>query len=477
MSSNDLDSCTPETTANECANAWCDDRLADLPKRQRVRLIAKEPGGQCFVEFPTGAKGFVVADGDGFTVTQAPCVEIPVANTYATDPATGAVLYDDCGVPIRAANPGWENIIITDENGCQNRLGGLDGIPADLHWDGTKFILKPTEELEGSIPLSNYEIFEGTCDTYNAVFRTEEVCSPTEGLTTVAKLGYQLLPVIPCGMIVPFGGADSVIPSGWLKCDGSAFAATEYPCLYSAIGIGYGGAGANFNVPDMQGRAPVGIRPAADGVDAIGLGDLVALNSGASSLGKSFEPDWESLAVDPVFGMSTLPINGSIAATMSNLPSGTTSFDFNFNVTVPAGATHVVLAAWVRTACLTLGHSCRNLVQIGLTPGAAASAGRYITESVSGVVEDEVGANGPIADDLGSRYDFQVKSDGSSFDVETIVNFNARVYSNGTIAMTKYYAYEVFQHGFRFGEEAGDTQLIGTNYIIYAGAATSCTNA
>lgn len=55
--------------------------------------------------------------------------------------------------------------------------------------------------------------------------------------------------------------ARSSAPSGWLLCDGSAVSRTTYATLFAAIGTTYGtGDGSTtFNVPDMRGRAPVGM--------------------------------------------------------------------------------------------------------------------------------------------------------------------------------------------------------------------------
>lgn len=47
-------------------------------------------------------------------------------------------------------------------------------------------------------------------------------------------------------------------PSGLLKCDGSSYLAADFPALFAVIGYTWGGSGANFNVPDLQGRAPIG---------------------------------------------------------------------------------------------------------------------------------------------------------------------------------------------------------------------------
>jgi len=61
---------------------------------------------------------------------------------------------------------------------------------------------------------------------------------------------------IPAGVIAAYGGSSA--PSGWVLCDGGVAATATYPALFTAIGYQYGGAGANFNLPDLQGRVPVG---------------------------------------------------------------------------------------------------------------------------------------------------------------------------------------------------------------------------
>jgi len=480
--SSELDPCSPETTANECANAWCDDRLADLPKRQRVRLIAKEPGGRCFVEFPTGAKGFVVADGDGFTVTEAPCVEIPIANTYATDPTTGAVLYDDCGDPIRQAHPGWENIIITGEDGCQNRLGGLDGIPADLHWDGTKFILKPTEELETQVPLSNYEAFDGDCKTYDAVFRVDEVCSPTQGLMSVATLGYRPSPRIPCGSIMLFGGPDATIPDGWLKCDGSSLPQADYPCLYSAIGVNFGGVGTNFNVPDLRRRIPLGIDAADSDGPEIGLGDTFASLGGQSGDG-TFLSNYQSLSVSTRNSLDTIThVGSSIPTTFDSIPLGITEYSNNITFTPPVGATHIVLNSWLLVASNINGHSTRATIKI--------EAPYYVPESPDGPPDirinaayagvDTVEPQGFTSEGVGGRYDIPIRAGGAAVtEAEAIpTTWGFKLVFIESVPMISYYAYEIFQQGFRMAAtNASGAELFGMNYIIYAGASASCTNA
>lgn len=60
------------------------------------------------------------------------------------------------------------------------------------------------------------------------------------------------------GFIYPL--ASAVVPDGFLLCDGAAYARSEYPELFAAIGTMYGsGDGATtFNVPDLRNRVPAG---------------------------------------------------------------------------------------------------------------------------------------------------------------------------------------------------------------------------
>lgn len=73
-------------------------------------------------------------------------------------------------------------------------------------------------------------------------------------------LGPTAASVYPPGVVVPYAGVTvSPLPfQGWLLCDGSSYAIATYPALYTVLGYQYGGSGANFNVPDLRGRAVFG---------------------------------------------------------------------------------------------------------------------------------------------------------------------------------------------------------------------------
>ena|SRR5215469_6133999 len=65
--------------------------------------------------------------------------------------------------------------------------------------------------------------------------------------------------VMPAGVILPYGG--TAAPNGeWLMCSGQAVSRATYAALFAAIGTAYGaGDGSTtFNVPNLQGRIPVG---------------------------------------------------------------------------------------------------------------------------------------------------------------------------------------------------------------------------
>ena len=69
---------------------------------------------------------------------------------------------------------------------------------------------------------------------------------------------------IPAGVIMPFAGPVSAVPTGWLLCDGSEISTATYNQLFLAIGYVYKAQtslqGVNtFALPDMRGRMPLGV--------------------------------------------------------------------------------------------------------------------------------------------------------------------------------------------------------------------------
>jgi microcystin-dependent protein len=94
------------------------------------------------------------------------------------------------------------------------------------------------------------------------------------GGSSVAEFTATNNTVIPTGSIQMFAG--SVAPTGWLFCKGSEVNRTTYAALFAVIGttFGAGNGTTTFNVPDMRGRAPIGVGNGA-GVSNRDLGDEV----------------------------------------------------------------------------------------------------------------------------------------------------------------------------------------------------------
>lgn len=77
-------------------------------------------------------------------------------------------------------------------------------------------------------------------------------------------------PSIPTGSVTAFAGAAA--PSGWLMCNGSAVSRTTYADLFAVIGTTYG-VGDNsttFNLPNLNGKTPVGFDVTQSEFDFVG---------------------------------------------------------------------------------------------------------------------------------------------------------------------------------------------------------------
>jgi microcystin-dependent protein len=78
----------------------------------------------------------------------------------------------------------------------------------------------------------------------------------------------------PIGSIIMWATSGDY-PTGWLPCFGQSVAVATYPDLFAVIGYQHGGGGANFALPDFQGRSPIGHDPTG------GLNYLVGNHYGA----------------------------------------------------------------------------------------------------------------------------------------------------------------------------------------------------
>jgi len=72
------------------------------------------------------------------------------------------------------------------------------------------------------------------------------------------------------GVVSQYAGTSA--PDGWLLCDGSAVSRTAYPALFAIIGTTYGSGDGNttFNLPNLQGKVPVGKKSSDTDFDVLG---------------------------------------------------------------------------------------------------------------------------------------------------------------------------------------------------------------
>jgi len=85
------------------------------------------------------------------------------------------------------------------------------------------------------------------------------LASPTfTGTVVLPALGNGLAPV---GSIIMFAGAAANLPTGYLVCNGDAVSRSTYSVLFGLLGTDYGAGNGSttFNLPDLRGRAPIGV--------------------------------------------------------------------------------------------------------------------------------------------------------------------------------------------------------------------------
>ncbi|MES2279443.1 MAG: tail fiber protein [Bacteroidota bacterium] len=112
-------------------------------------------------------------------------------------------------------------------------------------------------------------------------------------------------------------------PVGYAFCNGQAIAVNQYQALYSLIGNMYGGDTANFNLPDLRGRFPLGA-----GTDALGIPHPLAQHGGsfqAAITGNNLPLHSHALSSTgsaTASGTATVTINGVNSLGDQPLPGG-----------------------------------------------------------------------------------------------------------------------------------------------------------
>ena len=215
---------------------------------------------------------FVLVDQYGNAVMSSqPIVDIPLLQNLLIE--SGQPVRNPDGSFQEISPPPFDSLLVTDSNGTQYRIHGQRGTQQRISWDGCKYVFVPDDTQLTLDQFTYIGPTHGYCDVNELVL----VNLPNG---TVA-LGYRAKPSMPPGTIMMWGGSKTVLPNGWVVCEGQTVAKAAYPDLFTAWGYKWGGSGANFNMPDFRGKYARGVDDGA-GVDP-NAGARTALYGGGAT--------------------------------------------------------------------------------------------------------------------------------------------------------------------------------------------------
>ena len=203
----------------------------------------------------------------------------------------------------------WSQVHAVEFRG--NLIGNITGTVTGGATNANKLTSATTFELTGDVS-SNQITFDGqvggTAKTFNTEISNTFIAGKTAVTTPnnddeiiinrisgddtgVFKISQQALvssvPVIPVGTIVPYAG--SVVPNGWLLCDGSELRISDYLTLYNTILYQFKDqsqvTSGNFGLPDLRGRFPLG----ADNMGGTSANRVSDVNADTVGLGSGVE--------------------------------------------------------------------------------------------------------------------------------------------------------------------------------------------
>ena len=232
-----------------------------------------------------------------------------------------------------------------------------DGIPA---WDPS------TPYFTGSIVRK-----DGTAEMYSSAV-DNNVGNSLPSQSNNGSWNYvNTTSTVPPGAMSDFGGPAA--PSGWLLCDGTSYPTATYPALFAAIGYAWGGAGANFSVPDMRGRTSIGAGTGS-GLTPRALAQLIGAEGHILAVS---EIPAGLTVTDPGHNHTQLPHGHSITDPGHNHLEqyGTGTSTTGNHVTGANDAHSTPLASTISTASATTGISVANNTASNLSSVTGISVG------------------------------------------------------------------------------------------------------
>jgi len=274
-------------------------------------------------------------------------VILPGYSTSSTEattlgiPNVSAGLYD-IGTPTRS----FRNVYA--QNFAGNFTGTFTGTLEGSISGTAAALASPTVfSMTGDVVSSNTISFNGQTQTGTAIFTTKVspdfissqqqasdsyandnllVYRQGTGLLQMTKsvfFNHQAL--IPIATILPFAG--TVVPAGYLLCDGSEVLISTYSALYSVIGFTYKASSSlkglgTFALPDLRGRFPLGADNMNNGIavpSKDGSGTLVITTTDISG-NTSTKANRVGEASASTVGSGNSSANGTVTLISSNLP-------------------------------------------------------------------------------------------------------------------------------------------------------------
>ena len=189
---------------------------------------------------------------------------------------------------------------------------------------------------------------------------------------------------LPPGLISPFAGATA--PAGYLLCNGASLATATYPALFAVIGYTYGGSGANFTLPDLRSRVPIGAGTGT-GLTARTLGGavgaettpLVATDVPAHPHGNTFATSAET--AEHTHGVGTL-VTGNQSANHTH--TGSVSVTATNNYAYANGSAATVTTGGAATRVNSVSYSKPSGTGSFTTDGQSVNHNHAITGSTGG---------------------------------------------------------------------------------------------
>jgi microcystin-dependent protein len=144
------------------------------------------------------------------------------------------------------------NVFIQENTVIEGRLTGISSL-----------FISGNSQLQGATTILSTLNVSGI-STINNTLNAMEVKQQYQS----SPISFALL--VPTGSVMSYAGSSA--PNGWLLCDGSAISRATYSILFGIISTiyGVGNGSTTFNLPNFQGRVPVGKDTSQTEFDTLG---------------------------------------------------------------------------------------------------------------------------------------------------------------------------------------------------------------